>query len=70
MSSLGELPYECEQCDKRFTSSSNLVDHKKIHSMEKPFECKTCGMAFKVKGNMIRHERRHEQKNEYGQILV
>ena len=38
-----ERPFQCEQCDERFPSSSNLAQHKKTHQGH---GCKLCPLKF------------------------
>ncbi|NWZ17097.1 ZNF22 protein, partial [Agelaius phoeniceus] len=53
----GERPFECPQCQKRFHTSSTLLQHQRIHSEERPFCCPDCGKGFKRKYHLIRHQR-------------
>jgi uncharacterized Zn-finger protein len=55
----GEKPYECEICEKAFSSSSTLTDHKRLHTGEKPYECEICKMVFSKKCNLTSHTRMH-----------
>ncbi|NXR48465.1 ZN418 protein, partial [Hippolais icterina] len=63
----GERPYECDQCRKRFLTSSHLLLHQRIHTLlhqrihtdERPFCCPDCGMGFKYNCNLVTHRRIH-----------
>ncbi|NWT63447.1 ZN675 protein, partial [Erythrocercus mccallii] len=55
----GERPYECDQCRKRFQTSSDLLVHHRIHTDERPFRCPDCGMGFKHKSTLTNHRRIH-----------
>lgn len=39
-------PFECDQCQSRFTLKENLNKHKRIHSQEKKYACPYCGKQF------------------------
>ena len=43
----GEVPYECNTCEKRFKQKSTLNNHERIHSGEVPYGCNTCNKRFK-----------------------
>ncbi len=34
--------YECDVCNKRFLTSSNLLTHKNTHTGDRPYECDVC----------------------------
>ena len=47
-----EKPYECDVCEKRFTSICNLKKHMRIHTNEKPYECDVCEKRFTQSGHL------------------
>ena len=46
-------------CSKRFTTSSYLAVHKRIHTGNKPFKCGSCDKPFSDRGNLVRHAKIH-----------
>ncbi|NXI87322.1 ZN574 protein, partial [Rhipidura dahli] len=49
----------CELCGKRFKRSSNLQEHRRIHSAERPFTCPRCAKGFKTPYERRRHALTH-----------
>ena len=42
--------YKCNQCEKAFNYSSNLLDHEaSVHSQARQFKCEECSSTFKLK---------------------
>uniref|UniRef100_A0A8D8G3A3 Zinc finger protein 717 n=1 Tax=Culex pipiens TaxID=7175 RepID=A0A8D8G3A3_CULPI len=60
---LGERPFSCDVCLKRFSQKSSLNTHKKIHlrywSIHKPFQCIQCPASFGRKPYLDIHMRTH-----------
>ncbi|XP_075226012.1 uncharacterized protein LOC142327074 isoform X2 [Lycorma delicatula] len=61
----GERPYECSECEQKFTRSSQLQHHvKTVHRKEQRFKCDLCGKGFMYSNNFKAHMMRHEgQRN-------
>ncbi|XP_051966496.1 zinc finger and BTB domain-containing protein 16-A [Xyrauchen texanus] len=62
---LGEKPYQCKQCSKRFSLKHQLDTHHRVHTGEKPFECRLCGQRSRDYSAMIKHLRTHGGATPY-----
>lgn len=51
--------YQCEKCDKNFSSKANLLYHtvNKVCSVEKSYRCNKCGTGFAHRSSRSRHEK-------------
>ena len=58
-------PYHCDQCDKSFNHSGNLIRHKRTHTGVKPYHCEQCDRSFGNCSNFIRHKKIHTRTKPY-----
>ena len=61
-----EKPFACSQCDRKFSHSSHLTRHLRVHSGEKPFACSQCGKAFAQTSDLKKHGRVHSGEKPFG----
>ena len=55
---VGERPYCCHVCPKKFAKKILLDDHLRIHTGEKPYLCHMCAKTFRSGANLRQHSRR------------
>ena len=51
--------FDCPMCDKTFSESVKLKEHKMNHIEEKPYICSWCDKSFSKHNNRERHQRIH-----------
>ena len=61
---LGFKPYECSQCDAKFTQKGNLKKHMKVHIMpelseRKKHRCNVCAKSYTERYNLEHHLKTH-----------
>ena len=60
-----EEPYDCVVCKKAFTTSSSLMEHKRLHTGEKPYESEICNKAFYSNSDWTKQTRVHTGEKPY-----
>lgn len=53
--STGSTQVICDVCGQRFTTSSHLTLHKRVHSGERPYECQVCQRTYKCLKSFNKH---------------
>ncbi|XP_006098768.1 zinc finger and SCAN domain-containing protein 5B-like [Myotis lucifugus] len=54
-----KIPYECQDCSKRFSYKSQLDLHLRTHTGERPFQCLDCPKRFIQASDLHVHQRIH-----------
>ena len=58
-------PYSCDNCDKAFSRSSHLQDHRAVHTKEKKFQCSICQKRFSFLSTKKSHELIHTERQDF-----
>ncbi|XP_077179384.1 uncharacterized protein LOC143830578 isoform X2 [Paroedura picta] len=51
--------YQCPECDREFSNSSNMRKHLLIHRGERPYGCHACGQSYADVSNLKKHQLKH-----------
>eukprot|EP00092_Neocalanus_flemingeri_P023006 GFUD01024938.1.p1 GENE.GFUD01024938.1~~GFUD01024938.1.p1 ORF type:complete len:481 (-),score=71.76 GFUD01024938.1:85-1527(-) len=54
-----KVNYQCDQCEKGFTTIQKFKRHITSHTGVRDFSCTTCGKKFLTKDTLDRHEKAH-----------
>ncbi|XP_054566059.1 zinc finger and SCAN domain-containing protein 5B-like [Eptesicus fuscus] len=60
-----QIPYECQDCSKRFSYKSQLDLHRRTHTGERPFQCRYCPKRFIQASDLHVHHRIHTGRKPY-----
>jgi len=55
--------FECDVCDKKFSTPDKLIIHRKLHCGMEPFLCKICNKSYTFRCHWNRHLKSHYLKN-------
>ncbi|KAI9199621.1 uncharacterized protein BJ171DRAFT_427485 [Polychytrium aggregatum] len=57
----GDKPYQCTQCNQRFSELAIMTQHIRTHTGERPYKCpeNSCGKQFAIPGALTIHIRKH-----------
>jgi hypothetical protein len=58
---VGRKRFNCLYCGKRFSKSSDIKRHLRIHTGERPYKCDVCLKAFRHSWHMVQHKRTHNK---------
>ena len=61
----GEKPHACADCGKRFSSTSNLKTHQRLHTNDKPYSCDKCPQTFTQHVHLKLHRRLHNNERPF-----
>ena len=60
-----ERPFECDMCNKKFSTKTGLASHMLTHNGKKPYECNVCGKAFVGSSSLVERMRIHSGEKPY-----
>ena len=59
----GKYDFECDTCLKRFITSADLKQHKRLHTAERHV-CSKCGKSYSNKYSLRQHEVDHSDDKQ------
>lgn len=65
---VGETPYKCSYCEKRFSTRGQMVVHIRTHTGERPHVCHVCGKGFAQSSVLNTHMKLHTGRPEVCQL--
>ena len=57
--------FDCNQCDKSFRFSCQLVQHMLVHTKERPFACDQCSKTYPYKSALKKHKLSHSEERKF-----
>ena len=60
-----EIRYKCDVCDKLFTRSTYLENHRRSHTGEKSYKCDQCDKSYARNGHLKEHKLKHTGETPY-----
>ena len=58
---MGEKPYQCNICNRRFGYKHILMEHQNLHFGNRPYACNMCDKKFAARSNLIQHRTVHKR---------
>ena len=68
MMNLFNKKLQCEQCNKKFVSYEDLVDHARHQHHHAIVKCDNCGKEFIHEKDRLHHSREEHQKKMEGRV--
>ncbi|XP_054831555.1 uncharacterized protein LOC129327125 [Eublepharis macularius] len=59
---VGERPYQCPDCGRRFSCRMSLENHHGLHTEGRPYECSHCGKWFRHRTTLGKHQKLHTRE--------
>lgn len=59
------LVESCVYCEKRFSNSSDLINHERSHTKEKVYKCESCNKTFSYLNSLKKHKLTHTKQRDY-----